>query len=88
MVAYLKNYNNRFLFQKAGYILYHFKDSLSLNKDFFDFCKTYVSKKRHYLSKELISNPQKSCANREWNLIVPNNFEDMLSKGAVKLADL
>lgn len=88
MVAYLKNYNNRFLFQKAGYILYHFKDSLSLNKDFFDFCKIYVSKKRHYLSKELISNPQKSCANREWNLIVPNNFEDMLSKGAVKLADL
>jgi len=87
-LTYLRKYNSHFLFQKTGYILWHFKDNLSLDDSFFDVCKNHVSKNKYYLSKEVRLNPQKALLNKEWNLIVPNNFEDMLSKGAVKLADL
>lgn len=88
MITYLKKYNNHFLFQKTGYILWHFKDSLSLSENFFDFCRMHISKTKYYLSKEMYLNPEKSFFDKKWNLIVPNNFEDMLSKGAVKLADI
>lgn len=88
ILNYLKKYGNHFLFQKTGYILWHFKDNLSLDNNFFDVCKNYISKTKYYLSKEVRLNSKKAYLNKEWNLIVPNNFEDMLSKGAVKIADL
>jgi predicted transcriptional regulator of viral defense system len=80
--AYLQLYNIQMLYQKTGYILEHFKESLQLTDDFFEFCRGQIRQSKRYLGdkeeRSLIYNPT-------WRLYVPKNLMGLLSQGEEEL---
>jgi predicted transcriptional regulator of viral defense system len=80
LLIYLNAYDKVFLFQKAGYILGHFKNVLKLTDDFFTACRSKVTKSKRYLYSGLQNEPQ--MFNKDWGLYVPNNLLDITRKGA------
>ena len=80
LLAYLNDYGKVFLYQKAGYILEHYKNGLKLTDDFFVVCQSKVTKSKRYLYQGLQSEPQ--IFNKDWVLYVPNDLLGITRKGA------
>jgi len=77
---YLKAYNKAFLYQKAGYILEHYKDGLKIPDSFFSDCQSMVGKSTRYLYTSL--KLDQYMFNKQWSLCVPENFMAITRKGA------
>lgn len=62
--------NNIFLYQKSGYLLEFFKDSMSLPVSFFEECRSKITKKtRYFLDDEF----KDVVFNNKWKLMAPIN---------------
>ena len=79
LLAYLNAYDKVFLYQKAGYILEHFKDALKLNDDFFTSCKGKVTESKRYLNGGV--HGKSLILNKDWMLYVPENLHSITMKG-------
>jgi predicted transcriptional regulator of viral defense system len=83
LLAYLPAYGKRFLYQKTGYILQHFRREWNLSKGFFRECAAHIGKSTRYLS---ISGD--GTYNREWRLVVPADLMKITNKGVDFDADV
>jgi predicted transcriptional regulator of viral defense system len=81
LIGYLIGYDKVFLYQKAGYILEHFMDSLKLTDDFFSACRSKVPKGKRYLYENVKSEPH--ALNKSWALYVPEDLLAVTKKGAL-----
>lgn len=77
LAACLTEYNSGFLYQKTGYILSAFADSLGLSEDFVALCNAHLPKGKSYLSSE----SQNYIWNDKWKLYAPQNLMHMMDKG-------
>ena len=80
LISYLTCYDKVFLYQKAGYILEHFKDSLKLSDDFFEACLSKVPISKRYLYMDL--KRESLVLNKKWALYVPEDLQAITKKGA------
>ena len=80
LTNYLSAYDKVFLYQKTGYILEHFKDSLKLTAEFFTTCQSKVSKSKRYLHGNL--QHKSNMLNKSWALYVPEDLGAETKKGA------
>ena len=76
MLKYLIEYDNQFLYQKAGFILSNY-NSVVLSKYFFEICNAKKGKSKRYLTKDAGD----SKLNSEWELMVPVNLLNMKNGG-------
>lgn len=79
LLGYLKSYDKQVLFQKTGYILEHFKDSLKITDEFFKACEDEIFKSVRYLYHGLEN--VKPIYNKRWRLFVPEQLLALISKG-------
>lgn len=70
LLEYLSLYDNQFLYQKAGFLLWDYRESLGLTDTFFDICREHIGKSKRYLTKD---DPQVKYI-AEWRLVVPVNI--------------
>jgi hypothetical protein len=80
LTGYLLSYDKAILYQKTGYILWHFKDALKLTNDFFTICQSRVTKSKRYLYWNLKREQHVLCKN--WALYVPDDLLALTRKGA------
>jgi len=80
LMSYLKIYDKLGLYQKAGYILEHFKDTLKLTDDFFITCLNKRPKSKRYLYGNMRHEPH--VLNKYWALYVPKDLLALIQKGA------
>ncbi|MCL2135800.1 MAG: hypothetical protein FWH37_09720 [Candidatus Bathyarchaeota archaeon] len=73
LLHYLKLYNKQILYQKTGYILSYFKDTLRLSDKFFEKCKQAIGKSTRYLYIG-IATENKVMFDKYWQLFVPKNL--------------
>lgn len=73
----LSAYDNKFLYQKCGYILEQLQDELGLSNEFFEYLGRYTADGKRYLIKENGQN----VWNSRWKLYVPADFMHLLDKG-------
>jgi len=76
---YLQCYDIQIIYQKTGYILEHFKESLKLPDSFFEMCVNKINKSKRYLYKDIIS--EKHIYNKKWQLLVPEDLMAIISPG-------
>lgn len=74
----LSSYSNMFLYQKTGYILEHFKDSLNLSDAFFETCVPKVDNAIRYFLNDEYSNIK---FNSKWQLMAPLNLLSRMNGG-------
>jgi len=79
LLSYLKQYNKQFLYQKAGYILNHFKDELRLSDKFFSSCELEVTKSVRYIWRGIQYQP--NIFDSRWQMVVPKQPLSLLSQG-------
>lgn len=72
LLRYLELSGKAVLYQKAGYILEHFRDSLKLGDHFFEVCSLRKGKSKRYFSKS--ANQNHVIYNNRWGLMVPENL--------------
>lgn len=86
LLEYLKAYNKKFLYQKAGFLLEHFQKDLFLSENFFKELKSNAGTSSKYLVKGL------SQANMgyssKWHLMYPKNMWNELLNGGIEDADI
>jgi len=82
LMKYLKIYDIQFLYQKAGYILEHFKEDLQLRDNFFEFCQKNILKSKRYLTCKDDNN---LVYNSKWRLFVPENLFEFTEPGGDEL---
>lgn len=70
LLAYLELSDKAVLYQKAGYILEHFKDSLKLSEHFFEVCGLRKGKSKRYFTEPT----NHMMYNRRWGLMVPKDL--------------
>ena len=80
LLEYLSAYDKKFLYQKAGYILEHYKSGLKLTDDFFAVCKSKISNSKRYLYAGL--QRESPVFQKNWALCVPKNLSTITQKGA------
>jgi len=80
LLEYLNAYNKKFLYQKAGYILEHYKNGLKLSDDFFAVCKSKITNSKRYLYAGMQG--ESPVYHKSWALCVPKNFTTITQKGA------
>ncbi len=83
LLMYLEEYDNQFLYQKAGYLLGNAKDRHGLSDLFFEICKEKIGKSKRYLTGP----PAEGVYNSEWKLVVPKNIFN-LKNGDLTDADI
>lgn len=72
LLRYLEVSGKAVLYQKAGYILEHFKDSLKLSEDFFRVCSQRKGRSKRYFTKSADQSRMKY--NRKWGLMIPGDL--------------
>ena len=77
LLEYLKEYQKQILYQKAGFILSYFQDSMKLSDNFFDECRAKVGNSIRYLTDTYESNTYF----KEWQLYAPENILSFLEQG-------
>jgi len=75
---YLDIYDIQGLYQRAGYLLDHYRNQMQLSMDFIKYCKDRIGKSRGYLVSEAKEN---SYYNREWELMVPKGLFEITDQG-------
>jgi predicted transcriptional regulator of viral defense system len=81
LTAYLNAYNKGFLYQRAGYLLEHFKGPLKLPEEFFNQCQRAVPKSKRYLYQGLMA--EQHTLDSNWRLFVPVDLSAVIKKGGV-----
>jgi predicted transcriptional regulator of viral defense system len=76
LLAYLSAYGKRFLYQKAGYILRHFRREWNLSEGFFSECAAHIGKSTRYLTGSA-----GEIYDRKWRLVVPDDLMKITNKG-------
>ena len=76
---YLSEYNKMFLYQKAGYILSHFRKDLKLKDNFFDTCMTKITGNKRYITESI--REESNVFDKTWRLYVPKDLESITNKG-------
>jgi len=79
LMEYLHCYNKAGLYQRAGYILEHFKEALKLPDEFFATCRSKATKSKQYLERAVQDN---QVFNKDWGLYVPEDLLAITRKGA------
>lgn len=75
---YLDIYNTKGLYQKAGFLLDHYRKEMQLSKEFLEYCKSKIGKSKRYLVSEAKEN---SYYNSEWKLMVPEGLFEITDQG-------
>lgn len=70
LLQYLQEYQNQFLYQKTGFMLFSYQEKFELSQEFFDVCKCKAGKSKRYLTKEFLN----GTYNSEWKLVVPKEL--------------
>lgn len=83
LLKYLELYQNQFLYQKMGYLLWQHKEQMGLSASFFEKCKKQIGKSKRYLT----SDQEGGCYNDMWKLVVPDDLQDM-KNGVMLDADI
>ncbi len=78
LIRYLDIYNTQGLYQKAGFLLNHYRNEIQLSKEFLEYCKRKVGKSKRYLVSEAKEN---SYYNSEWELMVPEGLFEITDQG-------
>ncbi|GHU60586.1 hypothetical protein FACS1894171_2230 [Clostridia bacterium] len=82
LLAYLSEYGNGYLYQRAGYILRSSDVMFALSDNFFADCQDKIPKSKRYLYQGLQAEPH--TLDRDWLLFVPEN----LTKGDIQVDDV
>lgn len=72
LIKYLKYYNSKKLYAKAGFVLERFKDSLGIEEKTIQECKKNISNTHYYFDDETKRIDNKFIS--DWNLIVPQLY--------------
>jgi predicted transcriptional regulator of viral defense system len=86
LLAHLAVYDKQVLYQKAGYILGHFRDAWNLSENFFAACEAKIGKSKRYLYKPTAHG--KMEYDRRWRLVVLRDLLRITSKGVNVDADI
>ena len=70
LLKYMELYQNQFLYQKMGFLLYCNRGQLGLSESFFFTCKEHIGKSKRYLTRDMESGQY----NEEWKLVVPDQL--------------
>lgn len=70
----LELYDNKSLWQRAGFLFSMFNHRLHLSEDFFNKCKSAMGKNQSYIINPYFCNSY----NKEWNLCIPDNLQTRL----------
>lgn len=73
LLRYLAMYNNHFLYQKTGYLLWKNRQALGLSDIFFELCAKNIGKSKRYLSSDYNSGKY----DRRWQLVIPDMVHNM-----------
>jgi predicted transcriptional regulator of viral defense system len=76
LVDYLYNYQEQSLIQRSGYFLTIMKDKLDVPVEVLDELKSSKMNRTYYIQPR--SKMTSVELNREWNIIVPRNIEEMI----------
>ena len=76
LLNYLEEYNQIYLWQKAGFVLQHFASDFNLSTHFFEICKSKIHERKKHLTDfgETVYYP-------EWKLYAPKNLLSILNDG-------
>jgi predicted transcriptional regulator of viral defense system len=77
LMQYLSIFNRPVLYQKTGYILEHFMDSMKISLDFINLCQQNKGNSIRYLTKTIPRS--KLSFNPKWGLMVPDDLLYALS---------
>lgn len=77
MLYCLKQYGSKSLYQRAGFVLSHFKETLGFTDSFFQTCKSGMGKNISYLVNPYYCD----SFSKEWNLCIPGNIMEQIQKG-------
>lgn len=72
LIEYLKCYNSKKLYAKAGFVLERFKNSLGIEEKTIQECKKNISNTHYYFDDETKRIDNKFIS--DWNLIVPQLY--------------
>ena len=72
LLAYLELAGKAVLYQKAGYILEHFREGLKLSNHFFEVCRLRKGKSKRYFTRS--TNQNTMVYNSRWGLMVPKDL--------------
>lgn len=72
---YLEIYDTQGLYQKAGFLLEHYRKEMQLSREFIAYCRSKVGKSRRYLVSEA---KKTSYYLSEWELMVPKDLFEMI----------
>ena len=78
LLNYLDIYGKQVLYQKAGYILEHYRDLWSLSDNFFAACKERIGLSKRYFFK--LSAHDEVEYNSRWQLVIPHDFYKITNK--------
>jgi len=73
LLEYLDFFKEKSLFHRTGFILDSLKSELDVPRDFLDSIRVNLSKRTYYLHPGT-----KGVYKKEWNIIVPENIEEMM----------
>lgn len=83
LLKYLELYQNQFLYQKMGYLLWQYKEQMGLSESFFEKCKKEIGKSKRYLTHDQDGGRYDAT----WKLVVPEDLQN-LKNGAMMDADI
>lgn len=72
LIKYLELYQNQFLYQKTGYLLWQHREQMGLSDSFFEKCKKQIGKSKRYLTCD----QDGGCYDNTWKLVVPDNLQN------------
>ena len=70
ILQYLEEYNNQFLYQKMGFLLWNIRKQLGLSDAFFKVCMNNIGKSKRYLTKD----SSDVVYDKVWKIITPKNI--------------
>lgn len=73
MIQYLEEYNNQFLYQKVGILLWDLRSQLGLSDAFFEVCKSKIGKSKRYLTKDI----SEVTYDNAWKIVVSKNITQL-----------
>lgn len=83
LLKYLEFYQNQFLYQKMGYLLWQHKEQMGLSDSFFAKCQKQIGKSKRYLTRDQNGGHYDDT----WKLIIPDDLQDM-KNGVLMDADI
>ena len=73
LLKYIAIYQNQFLYQKMGYLLWQYKEQMGLSDSFFESCKKQIGKSKRYLTREQNGGRYDDT----WKLVIPDGLQNI-----------